>query len=123
MNTWIRAIIIGLKVVKAIAIGMLFGAAFALAVMLVAGVAHADEASYINDLALIDVPVTPVTLPLGHMICADISAHGYDGVDHVVRNAIASGIPTHDGAAIVVVAVQELCPSNTPALNAWEAQH
>jgi hypothetical protein len=109
--------------IKSLAIGVLCGLAFAGAAMLLAPLVHADEASYVNDLALVDVPVTPVTLPLGHMICAQISAHGYDGVDSAVRNAISSGVPQRQMAAIIVTAVQELCPSNTPALNAWENEN
>lgn len=113
MYTWI----------KSLTIGILCGLAFAGAAILLAPLVHADESSYINDLALVDVPITAATLPLGHQICADISTHGVTGVDHEVRNAIASGISDHDGAGIIVLAVQELCPSNTPALNAWIAQH
>lgn len=119
----IKAIIIGLKLVRAMTIGVLIGVAFAALALWLTPLVHADEGTYINDLALLDIPINPATLPLGHQICADISTHGVSGVDRQVRTAIASGISTHDGAGIIVLAVQELCPSNTPALNAWEAQH
>lgn len=109
--------------IKTLAIATACAAAFVALALWLTPLVHADEGSYINDLALLDVPVNPATLPLGHQICADISAHGVVGVDRQVRLAIESGIPTHEGMSIMMVAVQELCPSNTPALNAWMAQH
>lgn len=113
MFTWIKPFIIAMAVA---------GGFVALALWLTP-IVHADEGTYVNDLALLDVPVNPATIPLGHAICADISMHGYAGVNNQVKLAITSGIPTDQGAAIIVLAVQELCPSNTPALNSWMAQN
>lgn len=107
--------------IKTIAIGVLCGLAFALVAILLAPLGKADESTYINDLALLDVPITPVTLSLGHGVCSDISHHGVAGVDNEVTLGLSSGVSHSDIAAIIVLAVQELCPSNTPALDAWMA--
>lgn len=81
--------------------------------------AHADEASYINQVAAHGTPVTATTLTLGHQVCGDISAYGVAGIDADVKAAAEAGVSAHDAAVIIVTAVWELCPSNHAALNAW----
>lgn len=106
---------------KALALAVFIGVAFAVVVLMLSPLVHADEGTYINDLALVDVPITPVTLSLGHGVCSDISHNGIAGVDNEVTLGLSSGVSHGDIAAIIVLAVQELCPSNTPALDAWMA--
>lgn len=81
--------------------------------------AHADEASFVNGVYDHSVPITPYTLTLGHQICADVSANGVAGLETESNYAAIAGVSAHDAAVLIVLAVDELCPSNEPALNAW----
>lgn len=84
--------------------------------------AHADEASYINKLDSHGVEIHDSTLALGLGICSDVAFNGVAGIENQVQMAIANEVPSYTAAAIIVTAVEELCPSNTPALDAWLAQ-
>lgn len=84
--------------------------------------AHADEASYISTLDSYGVEIHDSTLGLGLGICSDVAFNGTAGIDNQVQMAIDNDVPSYTAAAIIVTAVEELCPSNEPALNAWLAQ-
>lgn len=85
--------------------------------------AHADEASFIRAIDGDGMPITSVTLVLGHQICVDILANGVDGVDTQVNMALEAGLSQHDTAYFIGDAVTELCPAGTPAVKAWAASY
>lgn len=103
---------------KSIVVAAVAGGLAAVALSL-AQDAHADESSYINTVSNYGVPVSQVTLSLGHQICSDISTYGVAGVQADSDAAAAAGVSPHDAAVLIVTAVYELCPSNHGALNAW----
>lgn len=82
--------------------------------------AHADESSFLTDVGNAGLPVDATTLAIGHQICYDISANGVAGVDNEARMAHNAGVTADDFATLVVESVYELCPSNLPAMRAWE---
>lgn len=107
---------------KTTVICALAGGLTALAVSL-AQDAHADEASFINAVNSDGLPVSANTLALGHMICENIISNGAAGVKAEMDMADTAGVSTHDAAALVVDAVNELCPYGLPAVHAFIAQH
>jgi hypothetical protein len=109
-----------MKTTKSISLALGLAGLFVALATVLSPLVHADESDYITDVSLNGTPVGPATLPLGHAICYDISAHGVAGVEHESQLAISSGVSSHDFATIVVQAVYDMCPSNIPALNAWE---
>ncbi len=109
--------------IKALAIGILCGLAFAGLAILVAPLVRADEGTFVNELDAHDVSVTSASIPLGHTVCAKISLNGYDGVTESVTTMLQAGMSSHDTAAFVVFAGSEICPSNIPAIVAWMTQN
>ena len=83
--------------------------------------AHADESTFITALDGDGLPVTAVSLGLGHLVCEDIITNGVAGVDNQIRIGLSTGMSTHDVAHFVGDAVNELCPSGIPAIRAWAA--
>lgn len=98
---------------------LIIGAALAALALANAQDAHADEGSFIDNLGNDGVTITTSTLPLGHAICAQVSAEGVDGVQKVMVNFAEAGESVGDASYFLVEAVWELCPSNLPAMRAW----
>lgn len=91
--------------------------------ILVSGRAHADEATYIDALASDGILVDSAALKLGHTVCAVISMDGVDGVEKSTQAGESAGIAPYAIGIIVADAVNELCPSNIPAVKAYMVQH
>ena len=104
---------------KMVLVGVAVGVGFAGVATVLAPLVHADEGTYVESVAQHGTLVTQYTLPLGHSICARISADGPAGVDEVAQAAHSVDITAHDFGVLVESAVYELCPSNVPALKAW----
>jgi hypothetical protein len=83
--------------------------------------AHADESTFINDVAAHGVPADEVTLTVGHQVCSSVSAYGTAGLDAESELAINAGVSAHDAAVVITSAIWDLCPSNMPAYHAWLA--
>jgi hypothetical protein len=98
---------------------MALGAMLAALILLLDPRAHADEGEYLSDLSDHGIPNGSVALGLGYQICADITANGFDGVQHETRLALSTGMPVKTISLLMVTAVADLCPSQMPVLMAW----
>lgn len=107
-----------MKIIKP---AMVIGASLVALALANAQDARADEASYLDGIGNLGVPVNAQSLTLAHKVCADISENGVDGITSEVKQAAAAGVSSHTTAVVIVYAVSELCPSNEPALAAWSS--
>jgi hypothetical protein len=85
--------------------------------------AHADDASFlaaVQAAGLLSPDNTPSTaLALGHQICDHITANGVAGVANTVELAHQAGIPPEAAGAMLRFSVNDLCPNDIAAANAW----
>lgn len=90
----------------------------ATAVLLHPAVAHADETSYLNDLAAQGLANNPtIALPLGYQICSDTANNGASGIANEVAMGQAVGFNNQQISYIVYDALADLCPSQLPVIN------
>lgn len=101
---------------------LLFGAMLALAAMVDANSANADEASYLNELDRRGMYISEAALPLGHSICSDILTNGTDGVQSQVMYGLGVGFGPDQVAIVMESAINELCPAAIPAAEAWKVE-
>jgi Protein of unknown function (DUF732) len=91
------------------------------AALTLAPTAHADEATFLKDVAAHGSYAGPEALTVGHQVCTSVSQYGTDGLDTESLKAINAGVSAHDAAVLITSAVWDLCPSNMPAFKAWVA--
>jgi hypothetical protein len=83
-------------------------------------VAHADEASFLQELQSQRAVNNPSTaLAVGHDICDDITANGVAGVEHSMGLAKKAGIAASAAGDMLYASVHGLCPNNIAAAQAW----
>jgi hypothetical protein len=105
--------------VIALLTGTALGVLLAAVLLVCAPGAYADEATFITALDDNGLPAGTTALTLGHAVCSDIIENGVAGVDAEMSAGLDAGMSSHDVAAFVVSAVNELCPSAVPAVKAW----
>lgn len=83
--------------------------------------AHADEATFLKDVAAHGAYAGPAALVVGYQICTSASQYGADGLDTEAIKAINAGVSSHDASVVITSAIWDLCPSNMPAFRVWTA--
>jgi uncharacterized protein DUF732 len=89
------------------------------AALLFAGNANADEDTYLDALRNHGLPVTEISVRLGHLICGAIAADGASAITSEATMGLRAGLSPHSVAMLIYDAVSELCPSQMPTLLAW----
>lgn len=86
-------------------------------------VAHADETSFMQTMqshGMIATGTDPNSvLAVAYTICADITANGEQGVAHQVALARSAGVSPVIFAKTLYITVNNLCPNDIAAANAW----
>lgn len=103
-------------------LNMVIGAFGALAITAaaLAPQAHADESTFLEDIANAGLPADATALTVGYQICSDMSSRGVAGADAEAKLGMAVGFSADEVATLIVESVYELCPSNMSTLHAWE---
>jgi hypothetical protein len=87
--------------------------------------ADADEASFFQAARATGLmPTNPKdALVVGYEICDEITANGVAGVANAEARghtaAVNSGMPMGTSGTMIRISVYNLCPKNTPAMDAW----